>query len=345
VTTSAKAAIDRFGTSVSASRLVSGEKTIHRDLEQGLAKFLDVEDIITFPGGHATNESVIGHLVGAGDLILHDALAHNSIIQGAEMSGARRRPFNHNDWQHLDEILSENRSEYRRVLICIEGLYSMDGDFPYIPEFVRVKQKHHCWLFIDEAHSIGTLGDTGRGVGEMFNIPRDQVECWMGTLSKAFGSCGGFVGGRRNLIEYLRYTTPGYVFAAGIPPANVGAALGALEVIRREPDRVQRLRENSRLFLSLAKQAGIDTGPSCESPIIPAMTQNSIRALQLSQGLFDRGINAQPILYPAVPEDQARVRFFITAAHTEGQIRETVATVGEIWSQIKQQWDEPVPAT
>ncbi len=342
VSGSAKAAIDRFGTSVSASRLVSGEKTIHRDLELGLAEFLGVEDVITFPGGHATNESVIGHLVGAGDLILHDALAHNSIIQGAELSGARRRPFNHNDWQHLDEILRENRAEYRRVLICIEGLYSMDGDYPNIPEFVRVKQKHHCWMFIDEAHSIGTLGKTGRGVGELFNIPRDQVECWMGTLSKAFGSCGGFVGGSRNLIEYLRYTTPGYVFAAGIPPANVGAALGALAVLRREPQRVQRLRENSQLFLELAKQAGIDTGPSLDSPIIPAMTNSSIRALQLSQGLFDRGINAQPILYPAVPEDQARVRFFITAAHSERQIRDTVAAVGEIWAQIRHQADEPV---
>lgn len=344
VTRSAKEAIDQFGTSVSASRLVSGEKTIHRELERGLSKFLGVEDVITFPGGHATNESVIGHLVGAGDLILHDALAHNSIIQGAEMSGARRRPFNHNDWQHLDEILSENRAEYRRVLICIEGLYSMDGDFPKVPEFVRVKQKHHCWLFIDEAHSIGTLGETGRGVGELFDIPRESVECWMGTLSKAFGSCGGFVGGSHNLIEYLRYTTPGYVFAAGIPPANVGAALGALNVITREPERVRQLRDNSRLFLSLAKQVGIDTGPSHDSPIIPAMTQNSIRALQLSQGLFDHGINAQPILYPAVPEDQARVRFFITAAHSENQIREAVATLGEIWNQIKQEWDEPVPA-
>lgn len=344
VSASAKAAIDRFGTSVSASRLVSGEKTIHRDLELGLADFLGVDDVITFPGGHATNESVIGHLVGAGDLILHDALAHNSIIQGAELSGARRRPFNHNDWRHLDEILRENRAEYRRVLICIEGLYSMDGDYPDIPEFVRVKQKHHCWLFIDEAHSIGTLGKTGRGVGELFDIPRDQVECWMGTLSKAFGSCGGFVGGSRNLIEYLRYTTPGYVFAAGIPPANVGAALGALAVLRREPQRVQRLRENSQLFLELAKQAGIDTGPSHDSPIIPAMTKSSIRALALSQGLFDRGINAQPILYPAVPEDQARVRFFITAAHSERQIRDTIAAVGEIWAQIRQQTDEPVGA-
>ncbi|MEQ1905165.1 MAG: aminotransferase class I/II-fold pyridoxal phosphate-dependent enzyme [Pirellulaceae bacterium] len=334
VSASAKKAIDTFGTSVSASRLVSGEKTIHRELEKGLSEFLGVEDVITFPGGHATNESVIGHLVGAGDLILHDALAHNSIIQGAELSGARRRPFDHNDWQHLDDILTENRSEYRRVLIAIEGLYSMDGDFPDIPEFVRIKKKHFCWLFIDEAHSIGTLGTTGRGVAELFDIPRNDVECWMGTLSKSFGSCGGFVGGTRNLIEYLRYTTPGYVFAAGIPPANVGAALGSLKMIQKEPERVAKLRENSALFLKLAKAAKLNTGVSHDSPIIPAITGSSVNALRLSQGLFDRGINAQPILYPAVAEDQTRVRFFISAAHREDQIRKTLEVAGQIWKEI-----------
>jgi 8-amino-7-oxononanoate synthase/acyl carrier protein len=334
VKASAKQAIDSFGTSVSASRLVSGEKTIHRELETGLSAFLGVEDVITFPGGHATNESVIGHLVGSGDLILHDSLAHNSIIQGAELSGARRRPFDHNDWQQLDRILSELRSEYRRVLIAIEGLYSMDGDFPDLREFIAVKKRHHCWLFVDEAHSIGTLGETGRGIAEHYGIPREDVECWMGTLSKSFGSCGGFIGGTRNMIEYLRYTTPGYVYAAGIPPANVGAALGSLRLMMRETDRVARLRENSAQFLRLAKAAGLNTGPSHDSPIIPIITGNSINALRLSQGLFESGINAQPILYPAVPEDQARVRFFITAAHRPAQIQKAVAEIDRIMREM-----------
>ena len=141
VNQSAKDAIDSFGTSVSASRIVSGEKTIHKQLEHELSQFLGVDDVITFPGGHACNESVIGHLVGAGDLIIHDSFAHNSIIQGAELSGARRRPFNHNDWNHLDQILGQIRNEFRRVLIAIEGLYSMDGDYPELPNFVRVKDK------------------------------------------------------------------------------------------------------------------------------------------------------------------------------------------------------------
>lgn len=327
-------AIQQFGTSVSASRLVSGEKTIHRQLEQGLADFLAVEDVITFPGGHATNESVIGHLVGKGDLILHDSLAHNSIIQGAELSGARRRPFDHNDWKQLDAILRDIRRDYRRVLIAIEGLYSMDGDFPYLPGFVDVKKKHNCWLFVDEAHSIGTLGATGRGIGELYGIARRDVECWMGTLSKSFGSCGGFIGGTHNMVDYLRYTTPGFVFAAGIPPANVGAALAALKILRREPERVHKLAANSRLFLELAKAAGLNTGPSHDSPIIPVITGSSLAALRLSEGLFYSGINAQPILYPAVAEDQTRVRFFISASHREDQIRQACAVIQEVWSGI-----------
>ena len=165
VSQSAIDAIQRFGTSVSASRIVSGEKTIHKELEAEIASFLGVEDVITFPGGHATNETVIGHMVGPGDLIIHDSLAHNSIIQGAELSGARRRPFEHNDWQLLDNILTEIRHDYQKVLIAIEGLYSMDGDSPQLDQFVKVKKRHKAMLFVDEAHSIGTLGATGTWIG------------------------------------------------------------------------------------------------------------------------------------------------------------------------------------
>ena len=209
VSETAKNAIDQFGTSVSASRIVSGEKTIHKQLEKELAEFLGVEDVITFPGGHACNESVIGHLVGKGDLILHDSLAHNSLIQGAQLSGANRRSFRHNDWRELNQILRETRSQYARILIVIEGLYSMDGDYPELPRFVELKHKYKTWLYVDEAHSIGTLGATGRGLAEVYDVDRKDVDCWMGTLSKSFGSCGGFVGGTSDLIEYLRYTTPG----------------------------------------------------------------------------------------------------------------------------------------
>lgn len=335
VNASAINAISNFGTSVSASRIVSGEKTIHKELENELSTFLGVDDVITFPGGHACNESVIGHLVGPGDLIVHDSFAHNSIIQGAELSGARRRPFEHNNWKDLYDILKDIREDYRRVLIALEGLYSMDGDYPNLPKFVELKKRFKCWMFVDEAHSIGTLGDTGRGVAEMFGVQRDDVECWMGTLSKSFGSCGGFIAGKKELINYLRYTTPGYVFAAGMPPANVGAALGSLRVLNKTPELVKKLQDNSQLFLRLSREAGLNTGMALGTPIIPIITGDSIRALKLSEALYDAGINAQPILYPAVPEKETRVRIFMTAAHSEQQIRHTVEVLAAAWDQIK----------
>ena len=334
VNSSAKGAIDTFGTSVSASRIVSGEKTIHRELESELAEFLNVEDVMTFPGGHATNETIIGHLVGPQDLIVHDAFAHNSIVQGAVLSGARRRPFKHNDWRDLFEILKTSRRDFRRVLIAVEGLYSMDGDYPDLPRFVEIKKRFKSWLYVDEAHSIGTLGETGRGIGEVYGVARDDVDCWMGTLSKSFGSCGGFLAGKSELIKFLRYTTPGYVFAAGMPPANAGAALGSLRILKKHPELVAKLQSNSQLFLKLAQDAGIDTGMALGTPIIPIICGHNSRALLLSEALYEEGINAQPILYPAVPQEETRVRIFMTASHTEEQIRHSVKILAEAWDRI-----------
>jgi 8-amino-7-oxononanoate synthase len=329
VSQAAKAAIDRFGTSVSASRLVSGEKTVHRQLEREIADFIGVADTIVYVGGHATNETTLGHLFGAGDLILHDSLAHNSIIQGSLLSGARRRPFPHNDWQAVDSILREVRHQYRKVVIAIEGVYSMDGDFSNVPRFVEVKKRHKAFLFVDEAHSIGTMGASGHGMSEHYQFDPQDVDLWMGTLSKAFGSCGGYIGGCREVIEYLKYTAPGFVYSVGLPPANAAAALEALRLLQAEPQRVAKLRQNSRLFLELARAKGLNTGFSNETPILPVILGNSANALRLSRALFERGINVQPILYPAVEEEKARLRFFMTSLHTETQIRETVDAVAQ----------------
>ncbi len=335
VSTAAKQAVDRYGTSVSASRLVSGEKPIHRELERGIANFLGVSDALCFVGGHSTNETTIGHLVGPGDLILHDALAHNSIVQGALLSGARRRPFPHNDWQALDAILSEVRTRYRRVLVIIEGVYSMDGDYPDLPEFVRVKDRHRSWLMVDEAHSIGTMGSTGRGISEHFEIDPRKVDIWMATLSKSFGSCGGYIAGQCELIEYLRYTTPGFLFSVGMPPPAAAAAAASLQVMQSDPQRISRLQQRGRLFLSLAQQRGLDTGSAMPgTPIIPVITGNSIAALKLSHHMMDHGVNVQPILYPAVEESAARLRFFMTSEHTEEQIRKTVDIAAEGLAQL-----------
>jgi 8-amino-7-oxononanoate synthase/acyl carrier protein len=334
VTAASKAAIDRFGTSVSASRLVSGEKTIHVELERAIADLVGAEDAITFVGGHATNETVIGHVVGPGDLVLHDAFAHNSLLQGAILSGARRRPFPHNDFAAAESILAQVRGQYRRVLLVIEGIYSMDGDFADLPKFIAVAKRHKALLMVDEAHSIGVMGPRGRGIGEHFGVKPADVDLWMGTLSKAFGSCGGYIAGSATLVRWLKYTVPGFVYSIGLPPAAAGAALGAIGMLHREPDRVTKLRENARLFLQLAKEAGLDTGSSGGTAIVPVILGNSMNALRLSRALFARGINVQPILYPAVEEKAARLRFFITSRHTPDQIRRTVAAMQEELAKI-----------
>lgn len=329
VAAAAKDAIDKYGTSVSASRLVSGEKPVHRELEMEIAKFVGQEDSICFVAGHGTNETTIGHLFGAGDLILHDSLDHNSIIQGAIMSGARRRPFPHNDWQAADEILSEIRTLYRKVLLVIEGTYSMDGDFPDLPKFIEVKKKHKAFLMIDEAHSSGVLGETGRGVVEHFGCDPLDVDLSMATLSKAFGSCGGYIAGSKELIEYMKYTTPGFVFSCGLPPPAAAGSLAALRLLQKEPQRVHTLRANSDLFLQLCKERGINTGYAGGTGVVPVITGNSPHALILSRALFERGINVQPILHPAVEEEKARLRFFINCLHSHDQIRYTVNCVAE----------------
>ena len=339
----AKAAIDRYGTSTSASRVVSGQKEIHVELEREITRFLGTEDTVAFVGGHSTNESVIGHLLGPGDLILHDALAHNSIVQGSILSGARRRPFPHNDWQAADKLLEQYRHEYRRVLLVIEGVYSMDGDIADLPKFIEVRKRHKALLMIDEAHSVGVLGATGRGAGEHFGVAADDVDIWMGTLSKGLGSGGGYISGSKALADYLRYTTPGFVFASALSPAAAAAALAALRLLQAEPQRVERLRENSRLFLALAKEHGLNTGASKDSPVVPVILGNSIHCLQMSKAMFDRGVNVQPIVHPAVEENAARLRFFISATHTEEQIRYTVQAMVEELARIGA--DRPAPVT
>ncbi len=330
VSDAAKKAIDMYGTSVSASRLASGERPIHRELEREIADFLSCEECLVFIGGYSTNESVIGHVCGPDDLILYDSLIHASVQTGCRLSGAKIRPFPHNNWESLDTILKEHRKNHRHALIVIEGVYSMDGDIPDLPKFIEVKKRHHALLMIDEAHSIGVLGEHGAGIGEYYRIDRGDVDLWMGTLSKAFASCGGYIAGSRKMVEYLKFTTPGFVYSVGMSPPNTAAALAALRLLRKEPERVRRLRENSQLFLDLARAGGLDTGTSGGSAVVPVILGQSLPCVRLYGELFARGVYVLPIMYPTVPENASRLRFFISSTHTEEQIRFTVASLSEI---------------
>jgi 8-amino-7-oxononanoate synthase len=329
VMAAAKEAIERFGTSASASRLVGGNNVILEELDEELARFLGTEAAVAFPSGFGTNESVLGHLFGPQDLILYDELAHTSIVQGSLLSRAQRRPFPHNDFAFVDSLLRDVREKYRRVVLAVEGVYSMDGDYPDLPRFLEVKKRHRALLYVDEAHSIGVMGATGRGICEHYGVSPAEGDFWMGTISKALGSGGGYLAGPKILIEYLKYTTPAFVFATALSPANAAAALAAVRLLQEEPDRVTRLRSRIRLFLDLARECGLNTGSSRETPVIPVILGDSVRCVQVSSALLLEGVDVQPILYPAVPESASRLRFFITAEHTEEQIRRTVKLLAE----------------
>ena len=323
VNAAAQEALDRYGTSAGASRLVAGERPVQRQLEQALASLYGVDDCVVFVSGHATNISAISTLFGPKDLILHDSLIHNSVLEGIRLSGATRRAFSHNDLQQLDSMLADLRPRHERALIVVEGLYSMDGDLPDLPALREIKLRHRAFLMVDEAHALGVLGKTGRGLAEHYGLGGDAADIWMGTLSKTLAGCGGYIAGSQALVDILKFAAPGFVYSVGLSPVLAAASLKALEIMQREPERVHRLRERASLFLSLAREAGLDVGTSVGLAVIPIIVGSSRKAISLSNQLFEAGINVQPIIHPAVEEKAARLRFFISAMHSEAEIRQT----------------------
>ena len=245
------------------------------------------------------------------------------------MSGATIIAFPHNDWEALDKLLRDRRHRYKRVLIAIEGVYSTDGDIPDLPKFIEIKKHYKAFLMVDEAHSIGTIGKHGRGISEYFGINPSNIDLWMGTLSKSFASCGGYIAGSKALVEYLKYTSPGFVYSVGISPPDTASVLAAIRLLKKEPERVAQLQEKSRLFLQCARERGLNTGMSKDSPVIPIIVGESIKSVMLSQSLFKRGINVAFMFYPSVPQNAARLRFFITCNHTEEQICFTIDAMAE----------------
>lgn len=319
-----KEAIDRYGTSASASRLVAGERPIHKELEAALAKMHAVDDAIVFVSGHATNVTTIGCLFGQKDLVIHDELIHDSVLQGIKLAGAFRLSFPHNDWSALDELLGSRRHQFERVLVVIEAMYSMDGDYPDLPQFIEIKKRHKAFLMVDEAHSIGVMGKRGRGIGEFFGIHTQDVDIWMGTLSKTLAGCGGYIAGCYALVEHLKFAAPGFLYSVGMSPPLAAASLKALEIMLEEPERIENLHARAKQFIDGAKSAGFNVGLSKGLNIIPILCGSSRNAVQMASDLQAKRINVQPIIYPAVPDNQARLRFFISSAHTIEQISRTI---------------------
>ncbi|KDO26058.1 hypothetical protein SPRG_08712 [Saprolegnia parasitica CBS 223.65] len=289
-----KDAIDNYGTGMSSSPIV-GQNIINTQLEAALCKHFDAEASVLFVGGWVTNVTTIAALVGKGDLILCDILNHNSCVNGQRLSGATILAFPHNDVAAAERILKSVRHKYRRVLIVIEGVYSMDGDVPNLPAFVALKKQHKAILFVDEAHSFGTMGQTGKGMCEYFDVPTTDVDVRMGTMSKALGSVGGFILAAKTVVDYLKYSAGGFVYSVGLGPANAGAALKAAQLMGDEPQRSVRLQELSAFFYDACVAAKLDVGTNVRGAcVVVVYIGGTVETVRLSMRLSDEEKTQSP---------------------------------------------------
>ena len=325
----ATAALDTLGIGALASRLVGGERSTHQQFEKALAEFVGMESAVTLVSGYLTNVTTISHIMGSHDCLFLDELSHNSIVSGAKSAVAETVYFRHNDLDHLDFLLREKRGNYRNILIVAEGLYSMDGDIVDLARLVEIKTRHKTWLLVDEAHSIGVLGADGRGICEYAGVDPAQVDLIIGTLSKTLASCGGFVAGKAAVIDWLRYTLPGFVYSVGLSPVITAAAQTALLLMQKESWRIEKLRHNADLFVELAHEAGLDTGPAIGRGVVPILFSDSHETLAASRHLMNHGYYVPPIIQIGVPKDQPRLRFFLSATHTEADIRGVIGLLAK----------------
>ena len=327
------AAVEGVGIGALASRLVGGERDSHKDLERALAKFVGVEEVMTLVSGYLTNVTVISHIMGNRGVIFLDELSHNSIISGCRATQCEVIMFHHNDLGHLDALMSEHRCKHKNALIVSESLFSMDGDIVDLPALVALKKKHSTWLLLDEAHSIGVLGAEGRGLCEYTGVDPEEIDLIVGTLSKSFASCGGFVCARHAVIKWFRHTLPGFVYSVGLSPVISAAALAALEMVQSESWRIAKLAANSELFVECAREAGLDTGPAIGRGVVPILFRDSYETLAASRFLDAHGFYVPPIIQVGVPKDQPRLRFFLSASHDESDIRAVIDCLVDFHAQ------------
>lgn len=323
-------AIRKYGTSASGSRVLAGEKTLYQELEKTIAEWKHTDDSIVCTGGWATNLAFISCFAKKGDFIVYDKLSHNSITEGVKLSDAESKAFEHNNLKQLENILKSIEGKYNKVLIVVEGVYSMDGDIAPIPEFVALKKKYKAFLMVDEAHSACVIGEHGGGVDEYFNLDPRDIDIKYGTLSKGLGACGGYIAADASIIEYLRYQMNGFVFTAGIAPPLAAEVMKAIEIIRRDNSMVKKLHENIEYFHRRAKEEGMDTGLSGGSAIVPVIIGSDAEAAYISAKLIEQGVFVPPAMYPAVPMGKSRLRFTISATHSREQLEKAITATAQI---------------
>ena len=317
INAAARKAVDDFGTGTHGVRTLAGTLTLHQELEETIAEFKETEEAVTFSSGYATNLSVISTLVGRHDYVFSDKLNHASIVDGCLLSGAKFVRFRHNEIDDLEARLKAAPASAAKLVVA-DAVFSMDGDIIDLPHVAEVCRRHQAWLMIDEAHSVGVLGVTGRGIEEHFGTP-GVIDIKMGTLSKTIPSVGGYVAGSADLIRYLRHTARAYIFSAALPPAQAAAAREAFQVILDEPWRVEALKRNAAQFLSGLKARGMNTLQS-ETAIVPVLCGTDDAAFRMTREAQLEDVFALPVVSPAVPEGLARLRATVTAAHTTDEI-------------------------
>jgi 8-amino-7-oxononanoate synthase len=314
----AKAAVDKYGTGTHGVRTLAGTLKIHNELEETIADFKHAEAAITYSSGYATNLSVISTLMGRGDYVLSDKLNHASIVDGCLMSGAEFRRFRHNDMADLEKRLQQVPNGASKLVIS-DAVFSMDGDIIDLPGMVALCKKNNAWLMMDEAHSVGVLGKTGRGIEEHFGM-EGSVDIKMGTLSKTIPSVGGYVAAQKEIITYLRHASRAYIFSAALPPAQAAAANEAFKVILDEPWRIEKLQANTNLFINGLKSSGFDTLLT-ETAIVPVLCGSDELAFAMTRECQHRDVFVLPVVSPAVPEGLSRLRATVTAAHEPEDIK------------------------
>lgn len=317
INAAAKAAVDRYGTGTHGVRTLAGSLDLHIELEETIAEFKNTEAAVTFTSGYVTNLTVVSTLIGRGDYVLSDKLNHASIVDGCLMSGAKFLRYRHNDVEALEQRLQQTKNDSTKLVIA-DSVFSMDGDIINFPKIVELCRKYDAWLMIDEAHSVGVLGKTGRGIEEHFGL-EGTIDIKMGTLSKTIPSVGGYVAGKADLIKYIRHASRAYIFSAALPPAQAAAANESFHVILDEPWRVEKLRANTEQFINGLKQRGFDTMQT-ETAIVPVLCGSDEAAFAMTREAQLQDIFVLPVVSPAVPPGLARLRATVTAAHEADEI-------------------------
>lgn len=326
-------ALEKWGVGAGAVRTIIGNMSIHEELEAKLAEFKHVEAVLVFQSGFTANAGVIPAVVDKGDIIISDELNHASIIDGCRLSRADVVRYKHSDMEDLERVINEVKDNYNTKLIITDGVFSMDGDVAKLPEIVDLAEKYSCLTYVDDAHASGVLGKSGRGSADHFGL-HGRVDIQIGTLSKAIGVVGGYVAGRKNLIEWLNHRGRPFLFSTAAPPSVAAACLEAIKILSESTELTDRLWENARYLKKGLKDLGFNTGNS-ETPITPVIAGDDKLAIELSKKLFEEGVFAQSIVFPTVPRGGARVRTIVTAAHTKADLDETIRAFEKVGKELK----------